>query len=347
MTTINVSNYEFLYTIFGDDFLDSFVLSNMVDPSNVPTNQSKYAWSGKSLLQAKLHPAGNQYFCVSLFNKVIGQIKSRKELFKQTNCIVIDDVRQKINVKKLTKLSEPSWILETSPGSEQWGFILAEPCTNRTKVEAVLNGLIKHLCVNGIDSGFSGVTRLVRLPEGYNLKEKYKVNGEPFKCRMLSWQPNNRIGIDAIVKAFKVDITKKIKENIQDVSNSFHQEHPIFNCVQLNRITPLLGYDIMCPWINEHTDKSDGGTMIWFDKIGRIKFKCHHGHCIKRNAEDVVVKLDAEWPGFMGSYYEYLRRKAKENYDKKVNVKCKINLCAEHIPKDRSTSESFNIDLPF
>ena len=319
----------------------------MVDPSNVPTNQSKYAWSGKSLLQAKLHPAGNQYFCVSLFNKVIGQIKRRKELFKQTNCIVIDDVRQKINVKKLTKLSEPSWILETSPGSEQWGFILAEPCTNRTKVEAVLNGLIKHLCVNGIDSGFSGVTRLVRLPEGYNLKEKYKVNGEPFKCRMLSWQPNNRIGIDAIVKAFKVDITKKIKENIQDVSNSFHQEHPIFNCVQLNRITPLLGYDIMCPWINEHTDKSDGGTMIWFDKIGRIKFKCHHGHCIKRNAEDVVVKLDAEWPGFMGSYYEYLRRKAKENYDKKVNVKCKINLCAEHIPKDRSTSESFNIDLPF
>lgn len=345
--TITVSNYEFLYSIFCEDFLDSFVLSNLFDPSNVPATQSKYAWSGKPLLQAKLHPAGNQYFCVSLFNKVNGTIKRRKELFKQTNCIVIDDVRQKIDVKKLAKLGEPSWILETSPGSEQWGFILAEPCVDRAKVEAILNGLIKKLCVNGIDSGFSGVTRLVRLPEGYNLKEKHSMNGRPFKCKILSWKPNKYIEIAAIAKAFKIDITNNGKDNKQCVSNSFQAEHPIFKCIQLNRVTSLLGYDITCPWLNEHTDKSNGGTMLWLDKVGRIKFKCHHGHCIKRRAEDVVVKLECDWPGFMGNYYEYLRRKAKENYDKKVNAVCKINLCSKHISKDITVSKSFNLDLPF
>ena len=69
---------------------------------------------------------------ISLFDPDhTNRARRRKELFKSTQCIVIDDVGEKIDPSLLFDKPAPSWILETSPGSQQWGYILDTPCKNR------------------------------------------------------------------------------------------------------------------------------------------------------------------------------------------------------------------------
>ena len=83
---------------------------------------------------------------------------------------MLDDVKEKLNLEEVNRLPAPSWV-ETSKGSEQWGYILTEPCTERHQVENLLDGLVANgLAPDGRDPGMKGVTRYVRLPDGYNTK---------------------------------------------------------------------------------------------------------------------------------------------------------------------------------
>lgn len=45
-----------------------------------------------------------------------------------------------------------------------------------------------------------------------------------------------------------------------------------------------VGWDVICPWIDEHTGREDTGTAYWPASGG---FKCHHGHCETRNWRDL------------------------------------------------------------
>jgi len=49
------------------------------------------------------------------------------------------------------------------------------------------------------------------------------------------------------------------------------------------------GFDIRCPWVDEHTDRAETGTVY---VAGAGKFKCQHGHCSDRTVEDVRARVD-------------------------------------------------------
>ena len=311
---MQISNQEFLHAIFGDEFIFAHVTDFFSSPSGGSTE-----WLGNHYVNYEMRAYSNQYFTISLFNETPDEVaRRRKELFKSTHCIVLDDVGEKIDLSDLLdKIPAPSYILETSPGSQQWGYILTEPCFDRSVVENLLHGLISKLCPDGIDSGMAGVTRYVRLPEGYNNKpSKMKLNnGKPFKCNMLLWQPEVKVDIDLFAEAFEIDLSKdyKFDKSYGEVDEIYGANHPAWKILQMKEYIGEGKYDISCPWADEHTDPSDDRATVFISVDGSIGFKCHHGHCEKRGASDLLQYLKAYLPGWETAYRNYRLEIAKAN----------------------------------
>ncbi len=314
---MKISNQEFLQAIFGNEFIWAHVTDFFHDPGCAFTDVSRAAWLGNHYINYELKQYANQYFTISLFNTAYNeQARRRKELFKATYCIVIDDVGEKISPSLLFSKPAPSWILETSPGSQQWGYILDVPCTDRLKVEALLQGLVADICPDGIDSGMLGVTRYVRLPEGWNTKEKKVAlnNGELFKCRMILWQPETKINLALFAQAFKIDLI--IQRNQCPVANDFpllnHAKHPIWYVITAKEQLDQHKYMISCPWRHTHTSQEDTGTILIIHNDGKLGFKCHHGHCAQRTSQDLIKWLKT-YPIIMEYYKQYCLEIQRQN----------------------------------
>ena len=322
---IKISNQEFLQAIFRNDFIWAHVTDFFHDPGCAFTDISRKAWLGNHYINYTLHDYANQYFTISLFKTDhTDRARRRKELFKATYCIVIDDVGEKIDPSLLFDKPAPSWILETSPGSQQWGYILSLPCKSRVKVEALLQGLVADICPDGVDSGMLGVTRYVRLPEGWNTKAKKVAlnNGNIFKCRMILWQPEAKIDIDSFAQAFEIDLTKN--QNHMNVIDNLplldHADHPIWNLIIAKEQLDHNKYMITCPWQHEHTNQEDTGTLLIIHNNGKLGFKCHHGHCGQRTSQSFLRWIET-FPVIREQYLQYCLNIQKQNPVKACPIK--------------------------
>ena len=299
------SNKDFLETLFGRDAPWVHVTDFTFDPDHIPEDQHLIAWRGDYFSRYRMRDVSNQYFTISRFYAdEKQQARRRKALYIATNVIVLDDVREKLSIDQVQRLPAPTWILETSPGSEQWGYLLDTPCADRMKVENLLDGLVANgLAPNGKDPGMKGVTRYVRLPDGYNLKAKKMVNGQPFKCRMLQWNPFNVVTLEQLAAPFAVNLTAVRREARVDGAAAV-SDHPLLSIPDLVRVKEERSdgrFDITCPWVGEHTDKIDNGTAVFTNGDGSIGFKCHHGACQHRTGRDLLEHLELECPGFSGT----------------------------------------------
>jgi hypothetical protein len=72
-----------------------------------------------------------------------------------------------------------------------------------------------------------------------------------------------------------------------------------------------LGYDVICPWVGEHTDRVSTGAV--YCPGGR--FKCHHGHCADRHhSADVGRQVDTLLQADSGGL-DTLRRREFDEVD--------------------------------
>ena len=213
------SNNEFLSVLFGADSQWAHVTDFSYDPSNMPDGKSLSAWKGDYFSRYQFGEQTNQYFTISTFMPDEKNVaRRRKVLYRYTHVIVLDDVKEKLSLEQAQKLPTPTWVLETSPGSEQWGYVLNEPCSDRGRVENLLDGLVANgLAPDGKDPGMKGVTRYVRLPEGYNNKASKLVNGQPFKCRITEWNPFYRVTLEQLAEPFAVNLNAVRRETRVDV----------------------------------------------------------------------------------------------------------------------------------
>ena len=299
---ISITNEEFLSKLFGQDTPFVHVTDFPYDPSNVPKTKHLSAWCGNYFSRYKLTSGTNQYFTISIFNPdKEGVARRRKALFLRTPVIVLDDVKEKLSISEVAKLPKPSWILETSVGSEQWGYILDKPCHERSQVENLLDGLVANgLAPDGKDPGMKGVTRYVRLPEGINNKSSKLVNGKPFKCRLLSWEPETRASLVQLAAPFCVDLDADKRESRIDGAAQI-DDHPLLQIPEVLYIKEVRSegrFDITCPWVNQHTGCDDSGSAIFTNKDGSLGFKCHHGNCQEKNGSDLLRFLEEQVPGF-------------------------------------------------
>ncbi|QGT52237.1 coil containing protein [Vibrio phage MZH0603] len=301
-TYVQVSNKEFIEAIFGEDSYWCHVTDFTYDPGNIPKDRHLIAWKGDYYCRYQFEQNSNQYFTISTFYcDDEQQARRRKALFKQTPCIVLDDVKEKLSMDEVNKLPQPAWILETSTGSEQWGYILDTPCTDRSMVENLLDGLVANgLAPDGKDPGMKGVTRYVRLPEGINNKASKLLNGQPFKCRMSLWEPTRRVTIEQLATPFCVDLHAVRREARVDGAAAV-SDHPLINIPEIIHIKEVRSdgrFDITCPWVNDHTGQDDSGSAVFTNADGSIGFKCHHGNCQERTGADLIRYIDGHSEGF-------------------------------------------------
>ncbi len=301
---LDINNRVFIETIFGADAPRCHVTDFTYSPDKIPDGvENRIAWFGGYYADYTFSSEpSNQYFTISTFEPdEQGKARRRKSLYQRTHCIVLDDVKEKLVQSEVDKLPQPSWILETSNGSEQWGYILQQPSSERTRVENLLDGLIANgLAPDGKDSGMKGVTRYVRLPEGINNKTNKLLEGQPFKCRMLAWNPFNRTTLEALAEPLNVDLDASRRDTAVDGAVSI-PDHPMFKHLHVKETRDDGRTIIQCPWHMEHTNQVDDlGTAVFTNEDGSIGFKCHHGHCVDRTGKDLLDYIESQSEGFRG-----------------------------------------------
>ena len=105
--------------------------------------------------------------------------------------VMLDDVGTKVTEERLTL--PPTWLLETSPGNCQAGYLLREPLTDGAIADQLMNAIVAaHLS----DPGANGPrARLARLPVAGNGKLT-----PPYACRMREWSPELRYTVEELVE---------------------------------------------------------------------------------------------------------------------------------------------------
>ena len=301
----NIPN--FLKMIFGDDWVHAEVCSVPVLGQD---DAYRSYWTTQPIANGSavrnLDPAWNNYFCVSLMDQPGVR---RKANFKALHVLVVDDVGPKVDpAKVLNEMGTPTYRLETSPGNEQWGYVLEPPVTDRARAEALIVGTIQ-LLAGGKDPGMAGVTRLMRLPGGSNTKHTpahvsriVAFDGPvrdpadlerhiPAPVQALQPDPNDPGAIlpfDPFDGSPPVPAPVPTRKPADPTLIAMRK----LGLVQGNeRGTSLgTGWDVTCPWVHEHSPSTavDTGT-VYFRGGG---FKCWHGHCDKRTPEDVRARVN-------------------------------------------------------
>ena len=310
------TNREFLGAAFEHMRDDEFaaIVSFAGDPYTVPG----YTWAARPWQHGKPVPGSimgqpqNVYLAVSSFRRAAdGTFHRRKDEFAQLHVLMIDDVFEKVDKKKLK--IPPSAMIQTSPKSAQ-AFLFLEPTPetrDRLMCEMLIDSMVRSgLTADGKDPGMRGVTRLGRLPVGVNAKGKYVAQiGHPFPCELTLWKPQRRYTFAEIVKAFRLDVgaakarsrqgnaytpstrAPKLRrgEALRRV-NDFEEMIKVLAAAGLYLSTRGPWHEIICPWVDDHTDAKAGGSALyspaeansWFGG-----FKCWHGHCEGRTVGDV------------------------------------------------------------
>ena len=226
------------------------------------------------------------YFCVStVVAQRRRQIKKRLEDVRTAFVLVVDDV----GTKSQAPTVEPSYVLETSDGNFQWGYLLEPFDVSTPDGAAYYDQCLMSLAAAGFnDPGFRSANRLARLPGSLHKSE--------FVARITRWRPDRVWDLAALVKDFGVPLVPVARrhgiglarapgfvDRLADVRD------PLSHWLMQDRSGMVLGYNsdfvfIECPWRNGHTDGRQGPTATGFSPYGYGKyrdrgFRCLHGHC--------------------------------------------------------------------
>lgn len=306
--TYAVSNDQFLREVFGREEVAARPV--LVSFTGNPLEVSSKVWFGRpwqggSDTATNLSSSNNNYFSLATFRPdEAGHYRRQKSRFHSLHAVMLDDLGGKVPMERLTL--PPSWLLETSPGNCQAGYLLCEPLADGLVADRLMNAIVAAvLC----DPGANGPrARLARLPVAVNGK-----HSPPFVCRMLAWEPELRYSVEDLVAGLQLEMMQGNRPKRQEGRQA--QDRPVDgdqvwihrpeeNVVLVtlrNRALykgPLGGgkHDITCPWVEEHTGKADGGSAYFEpDDLWPIGgFKCLHGHCAERNIRNLLRVLDIE-----------------------------------------------------
>ena len=304
--TYMIANDDFLAEVFRDASADTHpvIVSFRGDPAQASRRSwIGEAWQGGADTHSSLPTDANNYFTLGSFRPDdSGQVRRLKSSFHALHAIMLDDVGTKVDMARLTV--RPSWVVETSPGNHQAGYLLCQPLEGAAIADGLMKAIIEaRLC----DPGAGGPTaRLARLPVGVNGKRTPQ-----FQCRMVQWAPDLRYTVEELVEGLNLDITSGARpkprsarraEPLADDDQIFiprPEENPVLAALKEKGFykTPLGEgkHDITCPWVTEHTGQVDGGTAYFEpdDNWNIGGFKCMHGHCADRHVRDLL--------GFLGS----------------------------------------------
>ena len=300
---ILVTNQQFLTALSHAKHDDAQLA--IVSFTGNPNTEDGGKWFAKPYQGQTISPLNNNYMSVSSYRPDdAGEFRRTKKTFAALHAIMLDDLGTKI---PLDRVNLPlSWLIKTSEGNYQGGYILSVPITDAAMADSLMQAVINAgLC----DAGANGVTaRLGRLPQGVNGKK------DPvFECHMTDWHPNRYYTLEQIVQGLGLVLRDKSRPSKTKTKSSKRQSvdddgvfiprpesNPVIAALQQRNLykTPLgeNKHDITCPWVHEHTGSIDGGTA-YFEPDEAFPlggFKCQHSHGDRQHIRQLLEFLDIE-----------------------------------------------------
>ena len=297
-----ITNSDFMEAIFVDLLPDERPVIVCI-PGNTIINKPDFSkqcsWKPGDIVNAENM---NLYFTLSTYFPHKDQYNRTKESFSRAYGCYFDDVGTK--AKSLDQLNgcPPSYVIETSTGNFQAGYLFDKPIEDLAQIQNLVNSAIKN---SFCDPGATGpVTRLGRLPCAINGKH------DPyFQCKLVKWHPERRYTIDQIYQGLALEKVEPAKNNsvvnsgsaIASQATSVYSpralENPVISALRLKGLYKHLlddeKHDITCPWVHEHTGCTDSGTAYFepTEKYPHGAFKCFHGHCVDRKLHDFLEEV--------------------------------------------------------
>ena len=285
VTDSAITNEQFLTAIFKDlaEPLRPFVLGFAGKPKD------RKAWGGDAWRAGKTstdNHSHNQYFTLAAYQPADDGYHRREKDCAAIYGVMLDDIGTKAVTLQRLEACPPSYVIETSPGNFQAGYLFTEPQTDLEAVKGLNQSLVEAgLCDPGAKSP---ATRYGRLPAAINGK------ADPaFKCRLVEFHPEQRYTIEQIINRLELAPPKETRKTrtkatarqiADDVYTPRADENEVITALKARGLykQPLGSgrHDITCPWVHEHTDSVDHGSAYFepSDLYPVGGFKCQHGH---------------------------------------------------------------------
>ncbi len=194
-------------------------------------------------------------------------------------CMMLDDIGTKSKRPPL----EPTWIMETSPGSFQWGYAFSDQPPKGAFVAA-----IKAIAAAGYtDPGAINAVRKFRIPGSVNLKP----GRDRFEARLVEFHPGREFTLDQICTALEVtpdeaDTATHQPLRLADTGNDVVLKWMSEQGMVLSRANAQGWMAVVCPNKDQH---SDGTIEARYRALDRA-FCCYHGHC-----ETLTSQVFLDW----------------------------------------------------
>jgi hypothetical protein len=253
-------------------------------------------------------------------------LRNTASAFNALVMVVLDDIGTKVPADKI-KLP-PSYIIESSAGNFQYGYLLQTPIFDYQTASA----LIKAVYNSGLsDSGGAMPTKLVRLPDGYNGK---LTEAGKFRVRLDTFNPEICYTPEELIEGFGLDLDWESVKNGAAPNffkgknvgyTAFKQDFSTYSPNGEDYIDPLMeklaasgdlisppvaGNDwatIICPWHETHTD--DGTPQshyAGYSPIGsgvgefatRRAFHCFHDSCKDNKTPQFLEEMNDRYDTF-------------------------------------------------
>lgn len=241
--------------------------------------------------QARTGPHSSWYFCVSTVKPPTedGYLGRGKDRLVAAWCVVLDDVGTKAQEPPVA----PSWVLESSEGNYQWGYLI-EPLELTPAAMLHYENCVRGLAQAGYsDPGAQGAYRIMRVPGS-----KHRTG---FISRVVAWDPSRMWELDALMLELGVEPAPggrvyREREARPGGADVLAECEDIFYRWLVDH-DKVLGCNqewvfIECPWRHEHTGGDQGPSSTAYSPMdyGRTgrSFKCLHGHCSGRGLNDFV-----------------------------------------------------------
>jgi hypothetical protein len=233
---------------------------------------------------AKIKPEWAIYGNTASF--IIDRFKDGHVSASAANCeyvlvMVLDDVGTKAKVPPL----EPTWKIETSPGSFQWGYVFNEQPTKGEYTAA-----IKAIADAGYtDPGAINAVRNFRLPGSVNLKP----GRDNFASVLVEFHPERDFSLLQICNALEVtpgDVSAVHRPiRISDDGTDDVMVWLSDNGLLLTRPNQEGWAGVICPNSGEHSDGNPEGRYMPANRA----YCCLHSHCLELDSS-VFLKWVAD-----------------------------------------------------
>jgi hypothetical protein len=197
-----------------------------------------------------------------------GKPAAKRENIEYVLFMMLDDIGTKSKAPPIA----PTWIMETSEGSFQWGYAFKEQPT-KGEFSAAITAIAE---AGYTDPGAVNPVRNCRLPGSINLKR----GRNNFPARLVEFHPGREYALEDICAALEVtpapaDTAQITSIKIRDTGSDSVLRWLSDNGMVLSNVNAEGWCGVTCPNSHEHTDGNPEGR---YSPVNRA-FCCYHGHC--------------------------------------------------------------------